>query len=82
MMEMKIEEHKIEIDVVNNSMFQWTDTLNLPQIVDWNQLQYQTIYHKPEFVASKFLEDFSNIPGFHKIIQNIADLIRFHCSVE
>ena len=54
-MEMKIEEHEIEIDVINNPKFQWTDTLNLPQVVDWKQLQYQNIYHKPEYVASKFL---------------------------
>ena len=69
---MKIEEHEIEIDVINNPMFQWTDTLNLPQVVDWKQLQYQNIYHEPEYVASKFLGDFSNISGFHKIIENIA----------
>ena len=72
MMEMKIEEHEIEIDVINNPMFQWSDTLNLPQVVDWNQLQYQNVYHTPEYVASKFLGNFSNIPGFDKIIENIA----------
>ena len=63
---------EIEIDVINNPMFQWSDTLNLPQVVDWNQLQYQNIYHTPEYVASKFLGNFSNIPGFDKIIENIA----------
>ena len=67
-----IEEHEIEIDVINNPMFQWTDTLNLPQVVDWKQLQYQNIYHKPEYVASKLLGNLSNISGIHKIIENIA----------
>ena len=71
-MEMKIEEREIEIDVINNPMFQWVNTLNLPEIVDWNKLQYQNIYHTPEYVASKFSGIYSNIPGFDKIIDKIA----------
>ncbi len=43
-----------------------------PLVVDWNQLQYQQIYKSPEYVASKFSGDFSNITGFDKIIENIA----------
>ena len=71
-MEIKIEEYEIEIDIVNNPMFQWNETLNLPSIVDWNQLQYQNIYKTSEYVASKFLGNYSNIPGFDIIIENIA----------
>ena len=71
-MEITFEKHDIEIDILNNPMFQWTQTLNLPQVVDWNQLQYQNIYHTPEYVASKFLGNYSNIPGFDKIIDKIA----------
>ncbi len=69
---MNLEQYEIEIDVLNNPMFQWTETLNLPSIVDWNQLQYQNIYKTSEYVASKFLGNYSNIPGFDKIIENIA----------
>ena len=43
-MEMIIEEHEIKIDVFNNLMFQWTETLNTPQVVDWNQLELSDIY--------------------------------------
>ena len=64
---MIIEEQEIKIDVINNPMFHWTETLNLPSAVDWNQLQYQQIYKSPEYVASKFSGDFSNITGFDKI---------------
>lgn len=71
-MEIKIEEHEIEIDVIDNPMFHWTETLNFPSVVDWNQLQYQQIYKSTEYVASKFSGDFSNITGFDKIIENIA----------
>jgi len=71
-MEMIIEEQEIKIDVINNPMFHWTETLNLPSAVDWNQLQYQQIYKSPEYVASKFSGDFSNITGFDKIIDKIA----------
>ncbi len=53
-------------------MFQWHETLNTPEVIDWNQLQYQNIYHTPEYVASKFLGTYSNIPGFDKIIDKIA----------
>ena len=69
---MKIEEREIDIDVVNNPMFQWAERLNLPSVVDWNQLQYQNIYTTPEYVASKFTGDFSHLLGFDKIIENIA----------
>ena len=69
---MKIEEREIDIDVVNNPMFQWAETLNLPSVVDWNQLQYQNIYTTTEYVASKFTGDFSHLSGFDKIIENIA----------
>ena len=71
-MEKTIEEHKIEINVVNNPMFQWSETLNLPSVVDWNQLQFQNIYKTHEYVASKFSGDFSHLSGFDKIIENIA----------
>ncbi len=53
-------------------MFLWTQTLNTPEVIDWNQLQYQNIYHTPEHVASEFLGTYSNISGFDKIIENIA----------
>lgn len=69
---MIIEEHEIEIDVINNPMIQWTETLYLPQVVDWNQLQYQNIYKSSKYVASKFTGDFSHLQGFEKIIENIA----------
>ena len=69
---MKIEERVVEIDVVNNPMFQWSETLNLPAGVDWNQLQFQNIYKTPDYVASKFTGDFSHLSGFDKIIENIA----------
>ncbi len=71
-MDIKIEEREIEVDVVNNPMFHWTDTLNIPQVVDWNQLQYQNTYKSLDYVASKFTGDFSHLPGFDKIIQNVA----------
>jgi len=71
-MDMKIEERVVEIDVVDNPMFQWSETLNLPSVVDWNQLQFQNIYKTPEYVASKFTGDFSHLSGFDKIIENIA----------
>ena len=67
-----IEEREVEIDVVNNPMFQWSETLNQPSVVDWNQLQFQNIYKTPEYVASKFSGDFSHLSGFDKIIENIA----------
>jgi hypothetical protein len=67
-----IEEKEILIDVLHNPMFQWSETLNLPSIVDWNQLQYTHMYQTPEYVASKFSGDFSNLPGFDKVIEHIA----------
>ena len=48
------------------------ETLGAKPLVDWNQLQYQNIYHTPEYVASKFSGNYSNIPGFNKIIDKIA----------
>ena len=67
-----IEEREVEIDVVNNPMFQWSETLNLPSVVDWNQLQFQNIYKTHDYVASKFTGDFSHLSGFDKIIENVA----------
>ena len=71
-MENIIQEYNITIDLENDPNFQWGDTWGAKPLVDWNQLQYQNIYHTPEYVASKFLGNFSNIPGFDKIIGNIA----------
>lgn len=68
----KIEGNEIEIDVVNNPMFRWADTLTIPDVVDWKQLQYQNIYKSPDYVASKFTGDYSHLIGFDKIIENIA----------
>ena len=67
-----LEDKLIEIDVINNPMFQWSETFNVPSIVDWNQLQYQTMYKSPEYIASKFSGDFSHLPGFDKVIEYLA----------
>ena len=67
-----IQEFNITIDLENDPNFQWGDTWGAKSPVNWNKLQYQNIYSTPQYVASKFSGDFSNIPGFDKIIENIA----------
>jgi len=67
-----IQENNITIDLENDPNFQWGDTWGAKSPVNWNKLQYQNIYSTPQYVASKFSGDFSNIPGFDKIIENIA----------
>ena len=40
---------------------------------DWSQLRYNSLYHSYDYVASKFRGDYSNIPGFDEVIENIAN---------
>jgi hypothetical protein len=40
--------------------------------LDWSQLQYNSFYHTYNYIASKFRGDYSNIPGFDKVIENIT----------
>ena len=67
-----IQECNITIDLENDPNFQLGDTWGAKTLVDWNQLQYQNIYHTPEYVGSKFLGAYSNIKGFDEIIDKIA----------
>lgn len=62
----------VEVDVLNDNGFQWGNTLVQKDIVDWSQLQYQNQYHNFNYIASKFRGDWSNIPGFDKVIEYIA----------
>mmetsp|Transcript_5505 Transcript_5505/g.5650 ORF Transcript_5505/g.5650 Transcript_5505/m.5650 type:complete len:97 (-) Transcript_5505:362-652(-) len=61
------------VDVLNDSGFQWSKSFIQKPVVDWNQLQYQNKYHSYDYVASKFPGDWSNIPGFDKVIEQISD---------
>ena len=48
-------------------------TLQKPETVDWDKLQYNNLYKSYQYQASKFPRGFESIPGFTQIIQNIAD---------
>mmetsp|Transcript_20953 Transcript_20953/g.21628 ORF Transcript_20953/g.21628 Transcript_20953/m.21628 type:complete len:87 (-) Transcript_20953:203-463(-) len=43
--------------------------------LDWSQLQYNNIYRSYDYFASKFRGDYSNIPGFDKVLQQIQNLL-------
>ena len=50
--------------------------------LDWSQLQYNSFYHTYNFIASEFRGDYSNIPEFGKIIENISTNINLKSSLE
>lgn len=50
--------------------------------LDWSQLQYNSLYHTYNFIASEFRGDYSNIPEFDKIIENIPTHINLKLSLE
>ncbi len=52
-------------------------TYNVPSLkrnetIDWEKLNYNESYKSYGFYASKFTGDYSHIPGFDKIIENMA----------
>jgi hypothetical protein len=61
-----------EVDLENDPGFQWSDTLVKTSIIDGNRLIYNSTYNTYEFFASKFPPGFEDIPGFSKVIENIA----------
>ena len=67
---------EIEVDVLNDFGFSWKLPTQTEFEPDWTQLQYQNIYKSPDYVASKFPSGFSNLPGFDKIMKNIANKMR------
>ncbi len=40
--------------------------------IDWDKLNYNGYYKSHDFYASKFTGDYSHIPGFDKIIEEMA----------
>ena len=40
--------------------------------IDFEKLKYNAFYRSYEFYESKFPKGYENIPGFNKIIENIA----------
>lgn len=63
----------VVVDVLNDEGFQWNNSSIQKPVVDWSQLQYQNTYKTYDYVASKFAGDWSNIPGFDKVIEQISD---------
>ena len=41
-------------------------------IIDFEKLKYNAFYRSYEFYENKFPKGYENIPGFNKIIENIA----------
>ncbi len=41
--------------------------------VDWEMLQYNSVYNSVQFYDKKFPKGYENIPGFDKIIEQIAE---------
>ena len=64
--------HPSNIDWLNDKGFQWYNSSILKPVVDWNKLQYQNTYKSTDYVASKFSGDWSNIPGFDKVIEQMS----------
>lgn len=64
-------------DLLNNgyvpdSMF-WTINKDSMQI-DPRKISYTDYYQSYEFYENKFKGDYSSIPGFNKVIENMAEL--------
>lgn len=60
------------VDVLHDEGFQWNSQPDQQTAVDWNQLQYQNMYQSYDYMASKFSGDWSNIPGFDKVIEQMS----------
>ena len=67
----EIDSKQIEIDLndprLDYSIKQPRDKL------DWSKLQYNNSYKSFDYFDSRFSGDYSHIPGFDLIIQNMAD---------
>ena len=66
----EIDSKYIELNL-NEQCFNYS--IHTPDILDWSKLQYNNIYKSYEYFESRFSGDYSHIPGFDKIIQNMGN---------
>ena len=66
----EIDSKQIEIDL-NDPRLDFS--IKLADKVDWSKLQYTNSYKSFDYFDSRFSGDYSHIPGFDLIIQNMAD---------
>lgn len=60
----------IELNL-NEQCFNYS--IHIPDILDWDKLQYNNLYKSYDYFDSRFSGDYSHIPGFDLIIMKMAE---------